>query len=193
MGLTIESQDIHSLLVLTESDRSTHQYNEQVSYIIAGNNRTSPNILDKFSRDIRARIRIRVAENPATPLAILKKLAEDAHPGVRVGVSENKNTPGWLLNQLASDEDLDVLFDMAENPHLPESVLSKLSEHGNPYVSCKARSTLRMTAFAEIVRTRNLHEADRLLDLEKRMFSSTRIVSKGGAILRISHACKCSA
>src|SRR5208282_5531483 len=98
-----ESQDIHSLLVLAESDLSTHKNNEKISYIIAGNARTSPDILEKFSRDLRPRIRLRVAENPSTPLAIMKKLAEDSHPAVCLAVSENKNTPGWILNQLASD------------------------------------------------------------------------------------------
>jgi hypothetical protein len=186
MITTIDPNDVQSLLVLGENDVSTHPYNQSISYIIAGNPRTCPSVLQKFAEDVRYKIRCRVAENSSSPLDTLKQLLKDPHPAVRAALSENRCAPDWLLSELVEDDDLDVLYDLAENPRMPEFALCKLAEHESPYVSERATVTLRNIHDAK--QHQSMHavgEVSKFVDGTEILQSTTRVVHRSGAALRV--------
>jgi hypothetical protein len=84
----------------------------------------------------------RIAENSSVPARMLEQLATHPDPAIREAVADNVNTPVDTVLLLASDESCDVRYAMAENHNLPISVLSVLIEDENPYVACRARTTL---------------------------------------------------
>ncbi len=189
MITTIDPNDVRSLLVLEENDVSTHPYNQRISYIIAGNPATCPSVLQKFAEDVRYKIRCRVAENSSAPLETLKQLLKDPHPAVRVALAENRCAPDWLLAELVEDDDLDVLYDLADNPHMPEFALSTLAEHESPYVSERAKITLRKIHNAKQHQSTNavgeVSKLKLLVDGTEILQSTTRVVHKNGATLRV--------
>lgn len=84
----------------------------------------------------------RIAENSSVPARMLEQLAVHPEASVREAVSDNPNTPLDTLWVLSTDECVDVRFAMAENHNLPLAVLSVLVEDENPYVACRASSTI---------------------------------------------------
>ncbi|HEY9868157.1 MAG TPA: hypothetical protein V6D08_03035 [Candidatus Obscuribacterales bacterium] len=117
-------------------------------YLEAGNPDTGCDRLDRLASDDTQLVRRRVAENPNTPETTLEQLAQDDDAEVRTAVAENSATPEPLLDQLAHDQSDDVRYSMAENANLPVSVLEQLAQDDNPYVSTRARTTLRRLARA---------------------------------------------
>jgi len=113
-------------------------------YIQAGDPATTGDELATLADHELHEVRRRVGENHQTPSEVLQKLASDEHPEVRAAVGENHMTPQEVLEQLACDEHLDVRYSLTENCNLPLAILSRLAEDENPYVSHRARRTMRM-------------------------------------------------
>lgn len=84
----------------------------------------------------------RIAENSSVPTRMLDQLSEHPSPLVREAVADNPNTPADVLWVLASDECMDIRYAMAENHNIPLAILWFLTEDQNPYVSCRATSTI---------------------------------------------------
>jgi hypothetical protein len=117
-------------------------------YLEAGNPDTGGDRLDRLASDDTHLVRRRVAENPHTPETTLEQLAQDDDVEVRAAVAENPATPEPLLDELARDQSDDVRYSMAENPNLSVSLLEQLAQDDNPYISMRARTTLRRLARA---------------------------------------------
>ena len=115
----------------------------QLKYIQAGNPDTPVEQLLLLAQDELDHVRRRVGENHMAPCAVLIALACDWHPDVRIAVSENPSCPADVLERLAGDEHVDVRFALAENPNLPPAIIAVLVDDENPYVSHRARRTLR--------------------------------------------------
>src|SRR5215470_1987017 len=62
-------------------------------YLIAGNPKISPCVLERLANHESHAVRVRVAENPGTPQPILRRLANDNNPEVRMGLATNPSTP----------------------------------------------------------------------------------------------------
>ncbi|MBX9950438.1 MAG: hypothetical protein K2Y39_14820 [Candidatus Obscuribacterales bacterium] len=86
---------------------------------------------------------VRVAENANTSQDVLCDLALSDSAEVRAAVADNQNTPARALFLLAMDKDLDVRYSIAENHNAPPAVLQLLSQDENPYVACRAVSTMK--------------------------------------------------
>ena len=75
---------------------------------LAGNKRTSKEILSTLSIDKSMTIREYVACNLNTPIEILKKLSTDKDWYVRYWAASNPNTPEDILKILSTDGDSSV-------------------------------------------------------------------------------------
>lgn len=88
-------------------------------------------------------VRRRIAENRLCPAEVLVALSSDHHEDVRIAVGEHPEVPPVVLEHLAEDESDDVRYALAENANVAGEVLQKLAEDQNPYVSHRAKQTLR--------------------------------------------------
>ena len=105
-----------------------------IEYIVAGNAKTSANILEKLGRSTSTAVRARVAENPNIPIDLQLKLLKDENAEVRLGLSYNPMLPSHFIVRLAADENPDVRLSLAGNPNLSCSILHMLEKDENPYV-----------------------------------------------------------
>lgn len=85
----------------------------------------------------------RLAEHPRLPAAALQALSEHDDSEVRVAVALNESASLELLGKLIRDCSPDVRYCLAESYTLPTDLLAILLEDDNPYVSHRARTTLR--------------------------------------------------
>lgn len=76
----------------------------------------------------------------------LASLASHENFEVRLAVADNPNAPLSTLVKLSQDEHDDVRFRIAESYHVSPVILKKLQEDENPYVSCRAETTLARLA-----------------------------------------------
>lgn len=105
--------------------------------------------LTKLAKCKTEQVLVRVAENINTPRDILCELALSDFAEVRAAVAENANTPPRALFLLAMDTDADVRYSIAENSNAPLVVLQILSQDDNPYISCRANSTMKRSGQCE--------------------------------------------
>jgi hypothetical protein len=104
---------------------------------------TAPQDLENIIGDGCHGLVRRAAEHPKATVEILMNLAAHCDPEVRAAVVHNDKTPDELHWQLARDESDDVRYAVAESYRVGEDVLSALLEDDNPYISHRARVTLK--------------------------------------------------
>lgn len=104
---------------------------------------TAPHDLETIIGDGCHGLIRRAAEHPKATVEILMNLAAHCDPEVRAAVVHNDKTPQELHWQLARDESDDVRYAVAESYRVGEEVLSALLEDDNPYISHRARITLK--------------------------------------------------
>ncbi len=85
----------------------------------------------------------RAAEHPRVSLELLIALSQHEDPEVRAAVVDNHQTSVDLHWRLAKDECADVRYAVAESYLVDMDVLSSLLEDANPYISHRARATLK--------------------------------------------------
>ena len=115
---------------------------KEVRLSLAGNPRTSEEVLDYLRKTCDKDVCERIAVNPRSSATTLLALSLHRDPEVRALLSENPCCPVAVLYRFAGDEHPDVRLRLAENPSLPLSIIVELSEDENPFVSARARTTL---------------------------------------------------
>ena len=134
-----------------ESIRVCHMESNQFSmnglagnYLKAGNESLTNEDCWMFAVDEDHQVRRRVAENRICPVEVLVALSSDHHEDVRIAVGEHPAVPVVVLQHLAEDESDDVRYALAENANVSVEILQVLVEDNNPYVSHRARQTLKI-------------------------------------------------
>ena len=97
---------------------------------VAGNVRTTGELLAKLAGDGRPHIRRFVAASPVTPAAAMAPLARDADTRVRLSLSRSPWTPSALLKQLLTDRSREVAEQARRNLRLrdPQSGAQKITK-----------------------------------------------------------------
>lgn len=107
------------------------------------NPETAMHILEVIITDgCRGLVR-RAAEHPSVSQELLLTLSQHEDPEIRAAVVHNHKTTNELHWQLAKDESPDVRYAVAESYLVNTDVLSSLLEDVNPYISHRARATLK--------------------------------------------------
>lgn len=114
------------------------------TYVKAGSQSCSAEVLEAMAHSEITSIRLRVAENPKTPIDILELLSTDRCADVRIAVGTNNKTPPYVSFGLVFDEDPNVRLGLADHVNTPIELLEKLAEDENPYVACRARQTINI-------------------------------------------------
>lgn len=96
----------------------------------------------ELTNGIDSDVLLGLAESPAATERILSALAFNRSVAIRQAVADHSRTPFLTLLILVDDESADVRYRLAENHNVPERVLQMLAQDENPYVSCRAQSTL---------------------------------------------------
>ena len=112
-------------------------------YIRVGRDEVSDITLHGFAICGEDVVRRRIGESERASPEVLAHLAADEVSAVRKAVASNSRTPLAVLFRLVDDRDADVRFSMAENHNLPFAVLKRLAADENPYVSCRAKETIK--------------------------------------------------
>jgi len=99
-------------------------------------------LIVELTNQIDQQVLQRLAECPYANERILATLAFNPSTEVRQAVADNARSSCETLMLLAHDEDVDVRYQLAENHNIPEGVLIELTDDENPYISCRAESTL---------------------------------------------------
>lgn len=118
----------------------------QMDYLRAGQWKISRKQMVTLAESPVASVRRRIAENPHTPQQILCHLAKDLDPEVRIAAAQNNGLPRSYLMNMIEDECDDVRYALAADPLIPRDSLTRLTEDANPYVACRAATTLRNIA-----------------------------------------------
>ncbi len=126
-----------------QSNNSSLPYFTLAKLRLAGHPQARPAALSRLAKSKEEQVLVRVAENTNTPQDVLCDMALSELADVRAAVADNPNTPPRALFLLAMDVDLDVRYSIAENHNAPPAVLQLLTQDENPYVSCRAASTLQ--------------------------------------------------
>lgn len=103
---------------------ATHE-DIKIRQIIAKNENTPIEVLERLKTDDNFKVRARVAQNKKSSVLILKLLANDKDNRVRAEVVNNKNTPNDLLEQLISDRDCWVRNSFIYNNNIPSIILEE--------------------------------------------------------------------
>jgi len=122
-----------------------------MDYLRAGQWKISRKMMGSLAESPVASVRRRVAENPKTPSEILCNLARDLDPEVRIAAAQNNGLPKNYLMEMIEDECDDVRYALAADPLIPIDSLMMLSEDANPYVACRAATTLQNLAAAACI------------------------------------------
>ncbi len=85
----------------------------------------------------------RAAEHPQVTLDVIIALSQHEDPEVRAAVVDHHQTSADLHWRLATDDSADVRYAIAESYLVDMDVISSLLEDANPYVSHRARTTLK--------------------------------------------------
>lgn len=128
-----------------QSNNSSLPYHTLAKLRLAAHPMAKPESLSKLAKSDNEQILVRVAENSNTPEDVLCELALSEFSDVRAAVADNMNAPARALFLLAMDKSIDVRYSIAENHNAPPAVLQLLAQDENPYVSCRAVSTLNRT------------------------------------------------
>lgn len=112
------------------------------TYVKAGSQSCSAEVLESLAHSEIDCIRLRVAENPKTPIDTLDLLSTDRCSDVRVAVGINRSTPAYISFRLTLDEDPNVRLGLADDINTPVELLEKLCEDENPYIACRAKQTI---------------------------------------------------
>jgi len=126
-----------------QSNNSSLPYFTLAKLRLAAHPQARSETLSRLAKSKAEQVLVRVAENRNTPQDVLCDLALSEFADVRAAVADNINTPPRALFLLAMDEDLDVRYSIAENHNAPPAVLQLLTQDENPYVGCRAASTLK--------------------------------------------------
>ena len=126
-----------------QSTHSSLPYITLAKLRLAAHPQARPEALTRLAKGKSEQVLVRVAENTNTPQDVLCDLALSEFADVRAAVADNPNTPPRALFLLAMDTDLDVRYSIAENHNAPPAVLQLLTQDENPYVGCRAASTLK--------------------------------------------------
>lgn len=132
-------------LVIEEADSG------RVRYMVAGNPKTTPSILNFLSADKDVRVVRRVAENPNAHTSTLARLAAHDDVSVRICICEHEGAPELILLALTKDPHSDVRYALAENVHAPMSVIELLTMDENPYISSRAMRTMNALRPAQVL------------------------------------------
>ncbi len=116
------------------------------SYIRAGDESESHQLLNDMAKHRNPAVRCRIAENPRTSPEVLAILATDAVTEVRAALAWNAAVHVDVLERLCHDEDVNVRLALTENQHLPEFLLELLAKDENPYVQHHAKRALEVVA-----------------------------------------------
>ncbi len=142
-GLIILDETFNTLLYdlgVLESDKEYKDLNEILeynsvefeedneSYDIASNPKTSIDHLAILSQNKNENVRALVALNPSTPENELKSLSLDEDRFVRSNVARNPSTPIKVLYELSEDIDYYVRQGVVCSPLVPIEILVKLSK-----------------------------------------------------------------
>jgi len=125
------------------SNNSSLPYFTLAKLRLAAHPQARSGALSKLAKSHSEQVLVRVAENTNTPEDVLCDLALSEFADVRAAVADNINTPARALFLLAMDADSDVRYSIAENHNAPAAVLQLLTQDENPYVACRAASTMR--------------------------------------------------
>lgn len=126
-----------------QSNNSSLPYFSLAKLRLAAHPQASSRALSRLAKSKLEQILVRVAENANTPEDVLCDLALSQFSEVRAAVADNPNTPPRALFLLVMDADVDVRYSIAENHNAPAAVLQLLSQDENPYVACRAASTMK--------------------------------------------------
>lgn len=126
-----------------QSTNSSLPYFTLAKLRLAAHPQANPRTLSRLAKSNTEQILVRVAENANTPQDVLCDLALSESAEVRAAVADNTNTPPRALFLLVMDADLDVRYSIAENHNAPAAVLQLLTQDENPYVACRAASTMK--------------------------------------------------
>lgn len=126
-----------------QSNNSSLPYFTLAKLRLAAHPQAHSEALSRLAKSKIEQVLVRVAENSNTPQDTLCDLALSDSADVRAAVADNQNTPARALFLLAMDKDLDVRYSIAENHNAPPAVLQLLTQDENPYVACRASSTLK--------------------------------------------------
>ena len=129
-----------------QSNNSSLPYFTLAKLRLAAHPQARSESLSRLAKGKSEQVLVRVAENENTPQDALCDLALSEFADVRAAVAENENTPPRALFLLAMDNDLDVKYSIAENHKAPPAVLQLLAQDENPYVACRAASTLKQSS-----------------------------------------------
>jgi len=112
--------------------------------VAAGDDSSSPDVLDRLSRGGNPAVVERVAGNPSTTGATLARLAftTTTPTGVLLAVAQNPHAPVEALLALASVDSVDVAAAVAANPSTPSRLRALLASHPDRSVSAAAASRL---------------------------------------------------
>ncbi len=128
---------IHRLLCLDGA-----QEFDKIKGLIARHPETPSIVLEAILPGATDPVLARIAEHPNCSRRVLEKLAEHRCSDVRMAVCDNANAPLSAHWSLARDSASDVRYRLAEAFHVVDAVLEQLIEDENPYVSCRAQTTL---------------------------------------------------
>lgn len=126
-----------------QSNNSSLPYFTLAKLRLAAHPHARSKVLSRLAKSKVEQVLVRVAENANTDPEVLCELALSNFADVRAAVADNQNTPPRALFLLAMDKDLDVRYSIAENHNAPPAVLQLLTQDENPYVACRAQSTMK--------------------------------------------------
>jgi hypothetical protein len=112
--------------------------------VIAMDERTPPEVLDKMSNALSASVRGLVASNPNTPIEALETLSANHDWYVRMCVAKNVNIPVHIVAKLAKDENWSVRRELAENPKMSVELLLEMIDDVDESVAFTATKNPRI-------------------------------------------------
>lgn len=125
----------------TTEESNADIINENMEWHLANDPKTSADVLDRLS--MNPFVAEAVAANENTASTTLQRLAQHWSHKVRAAVSENRYVPFEVLSLLSQDVHPEVRFAVAENPYVPKTMLVNLLNDENPFVACRADTTLK--------------------------------------------------
>jgi hypothetical protein len=135
-----------AIMSLSECGRDAclagHPDYHEVCWQLANHPDCPPPVLAHLAQCAHPAILERIAGNPGTAAHTLDQLSVHQLEEVRLAVAENLNASIEALHRLSADPHADVRFRLAENHNIPQTILEILAADDNPYVACRAQTTL---------------------------------------------------
>jgi hypothetical protein len=117
-------------------------------WLFALNPNTPPSVLQDLCTGAPVSLLERIAENKNVSSSTLALLARASAADVRIAAGSNSHASLSTIAHLVQDADSNVRFSLAENHNLSKKVLQFLSSDENPYVRCRAETTMARLATA---------------------------------------------